>query len=176
MSVRFLQSNTPQENQTIKCNDITVRGSVVANESVSVANGISLNGELSFQANTDATRTGKIQFPVLVSYTQATSNTTAITVSGAEQQFKISTFESSPGVGGDIASGAGATFSVSHAGIVAGKTIILVSKQGSYNDNTNVNVFVGDAGNGVFQLTRRNFGSTTASGTEEILVKLIHTA
>ena len=49
MSARFFQSDVPQENQYIKCNDLTVRGSVIANESVSVAGGITTNAELGFE-------------------------------------------------------------------------------------------------------------------------------
>ena len=173
MSAQFFQSSTPQENQSIKCNDITVRGAMVANESVSVAGNLSTSGILSLQANADAAVSGKILLPALTSYTQGTSNTTAVVVSGNEQQFKISTFESSPGVGGDIAAAAGASFDVTHSGIVAGKTMILCQKAGSYNGNTNVNAFVGASTNGTFTITRRNFGGTTASGSEEILVKLL---
>ncbi len=176
MSAQFFQSSTPQENQSIRCNDLTVRGAMVANESVSVTGNLSTNGTLSFLANSNPSVSGKISLPALVSYAQGTSNTTAVVISGNEQQFKIATFETSPGVGGDIAAGAGATFDVTHSGIVAGQTIILCAKSGSYNDNTDVNAFVGDAGNGVFKITRRNFGAGTASGAEEILVKLVQSA
>ena len=37
MSAQFFQSTTPSEAQFLKCNDLTVRGAVIANESVSVA-------------------------------------------------------------------------------------------------------------------------------------------
>jgi len=179
MSVQFLQSNTPQENQTIKCNDLTVRGNVVANESVSVAGGITTNAELAFQANADGAVSGKISLPALTNYTQATAtnaNVAASTGGVAPQQFMITTYESSPGVGGDIAAGASVSFNVFHSGVVAGKTMILISKAGSYNDNKEVNAFVAVTGNGEFDITRHNFGSSTASGTEQLIVKLIQTA
>ena len=179
MSIRLLQSSTPQENQSIKVNDITVRGSVVANESVSVAQGISLNGALSFEANTDGAVSGKIQLPALENFTQATANNAnvaASTAGVAPQQFMISTYESSAGVGGDIASGASVSFNVFHSGVVAGKTMVLISKAGSYNDNKEVNAFVAVTGNGEFDITRHNFGATTASGTEQLIIKLIQTA
>jgi len=176
MSARFFQSSTPQENQTIKCNDLTVRGAVVANESIAVAKGISLNGELSFEPNTDGAISGKIQLPALENFTQPTAtnaNVAASTGGVAPQQFRISTFESAPGVGGDLAAGASVSFDVFHSGIVAGKTIILVSKAGSYNGNTKVSAFIGAAANNEFTVTRHNFGATTASGTEQLLFKLI---
>lgn len=179
MSALFYQNAIPQENQSIKCNDITVRGSVIANESVSVAGNISTSGTLSFQANADGAKTGKISFPALENFVQPTAtnaNVAASTGGVAPQQFKISTFESSPGVGGDLAAGASVSFAVFHSGIVAGKTIILLSKSGSYNANNSVNAFVGSATDNEFTITRHNFGASTASGTEEILVKLIQTA
>jgi hypothetical protein len=179
MSALFYQNAVPQENQSIKCNDITVRGSVVANESVSVAAGIALNGGLTFENNADGALQGKISLPALTIYPQATAtnaNVAASTGGVAPQQFMISTYESSAGVGGDLAAGASVSFTVFHSGVVAGKTMVLVAKAGSYNGNNEVNAFVGVAGSGEFDITRHNFGSTTASGSEQLIVKLIQTA
>tara|TARA_R110002072_G_scaffold1924_3_gene15882 strand:- start:1549 stop:2070 length:522 start_codon:yes stop_codon:yes gene_type:complete len=47
MSIRFLQSSTPQENQSIKVNDITVRGNVVADNTITAINGIDSQGVIS---------------------------------------------------------------------------------------------------------------------------------
>jgi hypothetical protein len=65
MSALFYQNAVPQENQSIKCNDITVRGSVVANE---------------------------IILPAMTVYTQLTSQTTAVSVANGDQQFIVDTF------------------------------------------------------------------------------------
>ena len=179
MSIRLLQSTTPQENQSIRVNDLTVRGNVVANNGVDVAGGISLNGALSFEPNINGAVSGTIQLPALQTFVQATAtnaNVAASVAGVAPQQFKIATFETSPGVGGDLAAGASVSFNVFHSGIVAGKTIVLLSKSGSYNGNLEVNAFVSAATANEFVITRHNFGATTASGTEEILVKLIQTA
>jgi hypothetical protein len=179
MSVQFLQSTTPQENQTIRVNDCIVRGNIIANNDVSVAGNLSTTGILSFQANIDGAVSGQIQLPALQTFVQATAtnaNVAASVAGVAPQQFKIATFETSPGVGGDLAAGASVSFNVFHSGIVAGKTIVLLSKSGSYNGNLEVNAFVGACTANEFVITRHNFGATTASGTEEILVKLIQTA
>ena len=65
MSARYFQSSTPNENQSIQCNDITVRGSVVANE---------------------------ILLPAMTVYVQGTSQTTAVSVASGDQQFIVDTF------------------------------------------------------------------------------------
>jgi hypothetical protein len=178
MSARFYQSTTPQENQTIRCNDCLVRGSITCSEGISTSSNISLDGILSFDANVDGAVSGKVVLPALQTFVQATAtnaNVAASTGGVAPQQFKIATFETSPGVGGDLAAGASVSFNVFHSGIVAGKTIVLLSKSGSYNGNLEVNAYVAACTANEFVITRHNFGATTASGTEEILVKLIQT-
>ena len=179
MSIRLLDSNIPKEDQSVKCNDLTVRGSVVCNESVAVQQGISLNGGLSFEDNSNGALTGKIDFPAITNYVQATANNAnvaASTAGVAPQQFMITTYESSAGVGGDIAAGASVSFNVFHSGVTAAKTLILCSKAGSYNGLTEVNDFVSATIDNQFTVTRHNFGSTTASGDQQLLFKLINFA
>ena len=83
MSALFYQNAVPQENQSIKCNDITVRGNVVAQNSVSVEGGITTNAELAFEANSDPAVSGKIKLPAMTGYSQLTSETTTVTITGA---------------------------------------------------------------------------------------------
>lgn len=177
MSAQFFQSSTPAENQTIKVNDCIVRGAITCSGSIDVSGGVSIDGGLSFDANPSAPQNeGKISLPALTNYTQGTSNTTAVTITGNQQQFTITTFETSAGVGGDIASGASVNFTVNHSGIVAGKTIVLCAKAGSYNALVNVNDFVASTGTNDFTVTRHNFGAGTASGRQVLMFKLIQTA
>jgi len=172
MSAQFFQSNTPQENQSIKCNDLTVRGSVVANESVAVAGNLSTNGELSFQPNSDASVSGKIVLPALpAAYSQLTSTTTGVTITGAEQQFAIDTFAT-----GTIAAGATAAFTVTHSGCVAGKTLVLIANGLSDNTLITTNCFVAYATNGAFIITRHNVGAVAQPDKQTIIVKLIQSA
>ena len=105
MSIRLLQSTIPQENQTIRVNDATIRGNLVANGSVSVAKGITTNAELAFEANTDIAVSGKILLPAMTVYTQTTSTTATVSISGAEQQFIVDTFDT-----GSIPAGASVSF------------------------------------------------------------------
>ena len=170
MSALFYQNAIPQENQTIKVNDLTVRGNMVANNSVSVQGGITTNAELGFEANSDPAVSGKIILPAMTKYTQLTSTTTSVTISAGEQQFLIETFD------GSIAAGASAAFNVSHASCVAGKTLILCSNDVSDNTLINVNSFVAYATNGAFIITRHNLGAVAAAGKQTITVKIIQTA
>ena len=72
MSVQFLQSNTPQENQSIKVNDATVRGALSVAES-STLHSVNVEQNSRFK--------GRITFrPEPVLYTQATSAGTAVAV------------------------------------------------------------------------------------------------
>jgi len=176
MSVQFLQSTINQENQTIRVNDCVVRGAVTCAESLTAG---SLNSSGALQLTGTALTGGQIKLPALTNYVQATANNANVAASTggvAPEQFMISTYESSAGVGGDIAAGASVSFNVFHSGVVQGKTMILISKAGSYNDLKNVSAFVSVTGSGEFDITRHNFGSTTASGTEQLIVKLIQTA
>lgn len=179
MSVQFLQSITPQENQTIRVNDVVARGAITCSESISSSANVSLDGILSFNANSDGAVSGKILLPALENFTQATANNANVAASTggvAPQQFMITTYESSAGVGGDIAAGASVSFNVFHSGIVAGKTIVLCCKAGSYNALTNVTDYVSATSANQFTVTRHNHGSSTASGNQQLLFKLIQTA
>ena len=170
MSALFYQNAIPQENQTIKVNDLTVRGNVVANNSVSVQGGITTNAELAFEANSDPAVSGTIKLPAMTKYTQLTSETTSVSISAGEQQFLVETFD------GSIAAGASASFSVFHSSCVANKTLILCSNDVSDNTLLTVNSFVAYATTGAFIITRHNMGAVAAAGKQTITVKIIQTA
>ena len=168
MSIRLLQSNVPQEYiQTIKVNDLTVRGNVVANNTVSVQGGITTNAELGFEANSSASVSGTIRLPALTVTSQLTSTTTNVGITGDPQQFVIETFD------GSIAAGASASFNVFNTSCVAGKTLILCSNDVSDNTLLTVNSFVAYQSDGAFLVTRHNFGTVAATGKQKIIFKLI---
>ena len=156
MSIRLLQSTIPQENQTIRVNDATIRGNLVANGSVSVAKGITTNAELAFEANTDIAVSGKILLPAMTVYTQTTSTTATVSISGAEQQFIVDTFDT-----GSIPAGASVSFK---------------NKMGSTTALTEVNDFVSVTASGGMTITRHNFGSGAGVGLQRLCFKLIQTA
>ena len=170
MSARFFQSDTPQENQYIKCNDLTVRGSVIANESVSVAGGITTNAELAFEANSDPAVSGTIRFPAMTVYTQLTSQTTAVSISGAEQQFIVDCFDTA-----SIPAGTAISFNINNPSIVINKTIVVMNKMGSTTALTEVNDFVSVTAAGGMTVTRHNFGTVAATGLQRLAFKLVQT-
>ena len=177
MSARYFQQSNNNENLNIKCNDAEVKGTLRCAESIRSEGTLSLTSVLTFLTNTDQPEdSGKISLPPLENFPQATAtnaNVAASTLGVAPQQFTISTFETSPGVGGDLAAGASVSFQVFHSGIVANKTMILCSKAVSANTLLETNAWVSYATDNAFIVTRHNFGSTTASGSEKLIFKLI---
>ena len=171
MSAQYFQSDTPQEQQFIKCGALTVRGALIANKDVAVQGGITTNGSLQFEANSDAAVSGTIQLPALTKYTQLTSTSTNLTITGAEQQFAIDTFAT-----GSIAAGATATFSVFHSGYEVGKTLVLIANDVSDNTLLTTNCFVAYGGAGAFIITRHNVGAVAQADKQTIIVKLIQSA
>ena len=153
MSALFYQNAVPQENQSIKVNDITVRGA------------------LSFEDNTDPAVSGTITLPAMTRYTQITSTTTSVSIAAAEQQFAIDTFAT-----GSIAAGATASFGVFHSGYEVGKTLVLIANDVSDNTLLTTNCFVAYGGAGQFIITRHNVGSVAQANKQTIIVKLIQTA
>ena len=159
MSSQYINQNKPQNQINARMKDLV------------------LDGDFNLVGPT--LTAGKVVLPVLTNYIQPTANNANVAASTggvAPQQFMISTFESSPGVGGDIAAGASVTFTVFHYGIVAGKTMVLCSKAGSYNGLFEVTDYVSSISANEFTVTRHNHGATTASGTQQLIFKIIHTA
>jgi hypothetical protein len=176
MSVQFLKSAINQENKTIRVNDCVVDGAITCAESCTAG---SLNSSGAFQLTGTALTGGQITLPPLTTFQQPTANNAnvAASIGGvAPEQFMVSTFESSPGVGGDIAAGASVTFNIFHSGVVAGKTLVLMSKAGSFNGLYEVVDYVSATTNGNIFVTRYNHGATTASGNQQLIFKLIQTA
>ena len=169
MSAKFLQSDTPSEISTIKVNDIKCRGHLVVSEYVRAAS-LGASGPLTFTANADIKLSGKITLPAMTGYSQLTSETTSVSITGAEQQFTVETFD------GSIAAGASASFQVFNASCFAGKTLVLCSNDVSDNTLLTVNSFVAYGTTGAFIVTRHNFGSVAAAGKQTIVFKLIQSA
>ena len=177
MSAKFFQSDTPQENQFIKCNDITCRGHLVIDEYATVGGNLtvtgseSVSGTFTMAANTDVTVGGTITLPAMTVYTQATSQTTTVSISGAEQQFIVDCFNTA-----SIPAGTAISFNINNASIQLNKTIVVCNKMGSTSALVDVNDFVSVTAAGGMTLTRHNFGSGAAVGLQRLCFKLIQTA
>ena len=172
MSAQFLQSNIPAENQTIRVNSAIIRGDAVISGVTQCETGI-VAKNIAFSTSG---ATGKITLPALGNHQQLTSASTNVGITGDAEQFMITTYESSAGVGGDIAAGATVNFTVFHTGVVAGKTMILCSKAGSYNGLVNVTDYVASTSANQFTVSRHNHGAGTASGNQQLIFKLIQSA
>jgi hypothetical protein len=171
MSAQYFQSDTPQQQQFIKCGALTVRGALLANEGIDCAKGISLNGALSLEDNTAPAVSGTILLPAMTIYTQLTSQTTAVSVASGDQQFIVDTFATA-----SIPGGSSIVFNVNNPSILLNKTIVVMNKMGSTTALTEVNDFVSVTAAGGMTITRHNFGATAATGLQRLCFKLIQTA
>ena len=171
MSVQFLQSITPQENQTIRVNDVIARGAITSTESISTSANVSLDGILTLAPNSDPLASGKVILPAMTVYTQLTSTSTAVNVASGDQQFIVDTFNA-----GSIPAGSSVSFAVNNPSIVINKTIVVMNKMGSTSALAEVNDFVSITAAGGMTITRHNFGAGAAPGLQRLCFKLIQTA
>jgi flagellar basal body P-ring protein FlgI len=138
-----------------------VRGSVVANESVTVNSLVVSNGS----------SLKRVTFkPAPGVYTQTTSAGTAVAITGAEESFDITT------VSLTTASGALEAFDITHTGVLADDMVQLtqVSYSGGYNVNGALCAHVAAVSTGSITIGIRNWGSGTANGPIKLRFKLFH--
>ena len=177
MSAKFFQSDTPQENQFIKCNDITCRGHLVIDEYATVGGNLTVTGAetvggtFTLAAASDPAAWGKIVLPAMSVYTQLTSTTTTVSVASGDQQFIVDTFDT-----GSIPAGTAVSFAINNPSIEINKTIVVCNKMGSTSALTEVIDFVSITAAGGMTLTRYNFGTVAAVGLQRLCFKLIQTA
>ena len=171
MSVQFLQQSVPQESQSIKVNDLTVRGHQTVAEYITVDGNVTSGGILTLAPNSDPLASGKVLLPAMTVYTQLTSQTTAVSIASGDQQFILDTFDTA-----SIPAGTAISFNINNPSILLNKTLIVVTKMGSTTALVNVNDFVSVTAAGGMTLTRHNFGTGAATGLQRLAFKLIQTA
>ena len=175
MSIQFLKSLIPAENQTIRVNDCIIRGNLTGLNSGSFAGNLGTGEVLSANRITFSgtsggiSNVGKITLPELTVYTQLTSEVTPVTITGAEQQFKINT-----AVASNINPSTTRLFNVNHSGVDE-NTMVLVSRAGSVGTNQQLLTWVAYTSNGLIRIALHNLSTIAASGQETIIVKLIQT-
>jgi hypothetical protein len=173
MSIQFLQSLIPNENQTIRVNDCIVRGNLTGLNSGSfvgnlgTGEGLTANRMTFSGTSGGISDIGKITLPELTIYTQLTSETTPVTITGAEQQFKINT-----AVGSNFNPSTTRLFNVNHTGVDE-NTMVLVSRAGSIGTNQQLLTWVAYTNSGLIRIALHNLSTIAASGQETIIVKLI---
>tara|TARA_R110002072_G_scaffold33595_2_gene101555 strand:+ start:946 stop:1431 length:486 start_codon:yes stop_codon:yes gene_type:complete len=160
MSSQYLNQSIPNENVNMRVNNAVIDGSLSSNNlSVSYfvsSDSLILNG------------TGKITLPALPTYTQIGTETSPLTITGAEEQFIIKT--SSTGV---INPSTTRLFNVNHTGIISQKTMVLLSRTSSIGGSPQLLNWVAYTDNGLIRIARHNLSTIPETGYEEIIVKLI---
>ena len=167
MSSQYIQSTTPTNDINIKVHDATIRNDLIVNKDLTVG-GSSITGNLTVSGSLSLTGTGKIVLPALVNYTQLTSETTPVTITGAEEQFTITTAAT-----GTINPSTTRLFNVNHSGVVSGKTMVLLSRTSSLGGSPQLLNWVAFTDNGLIRIARHNLSTVAETGEEEIIVKLI---
>ena len=173
MSSQYLNSTTPSEDINIKVHDATIRNDLTVDGGLSVVENSSFAGKLTVASYVASgslilNGTGKITLPALVNYTQLTSETTPVTITGAEEQFTITTAAT-----GTINPSTTRLFNVNHSGVVSGKTMVLLSRTSSLGGSPQLLNWVAFTDNGLIRIARHNLSTIAETGEEEIIVKLI---
>tara|TARA_R110002153_G_scaffold138885_3_gene289497 strand:+ start:5632 stop:6138 length:507 start_codon:yes stop_codon:yes gene_type:complete len=167
MSSQYLNQAVPNSNVNIRINDAVVTGelSVVENSSFSgklTVGGYVQSGSLLLNGS------GEIRLPALTTYTQVGTETSPMTISGAEEQFIIKTSST-----GTINPSTTRLFNVNHSGVIAQKTMILLSRTSSLGGSPQLLNWVAYTDNGIIRIARHNLSTIPETGFEEIIVKLI---
>ena len=160
MSSQYLNQSVPNQNINIRVNDAIVDGSLSAN-----------NLNVSYFVSSDSlilNGTGKITLPALITYTQTGSETSPLTITGAEEQFIIKTSST-----GTINPSTTRLFNVNHSGVVSQKTMVLLSRTSSIGGSPQLLNWVAYTDNGIIRIARHNLSTIAETGYEEIIVKLI---
>ena len=168
MSALFFQSDTPSEDNSIKVHNATVRNDIVVANNASVSNIMSVGGLVS-AGSLKLGGTGNITLPALPLYTQLTSETTPVAITGAEEQFKINTATSS-----NFNPSTTRLFNVTHSAVLD-NTMVLVSRAGSLGTNQQLLTWVAYTAAGVIRVALHNLSTIVASGQETLIFKLIQT-
>ena len=165
MSARFFQSNTPNENQSIKCNDVEVRGNIAVLDGTINANSIIASGLIGGLS----CKTIKINGGT--SITQLTSPSTAVDATTAGNVFKITTVSLS------MASGGFDSFIVNLAELNTYDNIIVSIAYYTGTFVTNGIPQIGTqwmiAGANAFRVYMFNAGTTALAGSLDINVSII---
>tara|TARA_R110002072_G_C7924564_1_gene531268 strand:+ start:643 stop:1149 length:507 start_codon:yes stop_codon:yes gene_type:complete len=167
MSSQYLNQPVPNQNVNIRVNDAVVDGALSVVENSSFAGKLTVasyvqSGSLLLNGS------GEVRLPALTTYTQVGTETSAMTITGAEEQFIIRTSAT-----GTINPSTTRLFNVNHSGVVALKTMVLLSRTSSIGGSPQLLNWVAYTADGVFRLARHNLSTVAETGEEEIIVKLI---
>ena len=165
MSAQYLNANEPNLDQKIRVYSAVVKQNLVVEGEASVISKMSVGSSFA-AASIRLSGSGKITLPALVNY-QLTSEVTPVTISGNEEQFKITT-----AVASNFNPGTTRLFTVTHAGVFD-STMVLLSRAGSAGNNQQLLTWVAYTTPGTIRIGLHNLSTIAATGSEEIIIKLI---
>tara|TARA_R110002072_G_scaffold290914_1_gene458768 strand:+ start:341 stop:805 length:465 start_codon:yes stop_codon:yes gene_type:complete len=152
MSSQYLNKSTPNQDINIKINHANINQD------------LDLRGELYL-----AQSAGLITLPRMAIYQQYTSETQPVTISGAENQFKITTANES-----NFNPATTRLFTINHSGMKA-DTMVLINKSYSTATNMQLIAWIAYTDVGSIRVGIHNLSTIVAVGAETILFTLIHT-
>ena len=165
MSSQYLNANAPNLDQKIRVYSAVVKQNLVVDGEASVVSKMSVGSSFA-AASIRLSGSGKVTYPALVNYTQLTSEVTPVTITGAEEQFQIST-----ATGSNINPGTTRLFTINHAS-VSTSTMVLLSRADGVAQQ--LLTWVAYVGAGTIRVALHNLSTIAASGQETIILKLIH--
>ena len=168
MSAQYLNSENPNLQQKIRVYSAVVKENMDIEKSASITQNLAVGGVVAAGSLTLA-GTGNITLPALPVYTQLTSETTPVAITGAEEQFKINTATSS-----NFNPSTTRLFNVTHSAVLD-NTMVLVSRAGSLGTNQQLLTWVAYTAAGVIRVALHNLSTIVASGQETLIFKLIQT-
>tara|TARA_R110000868_G_scaffold294469_1_gene555028 strand:+ start:688 stop:1191 length:504 start_codon:yes stop_codon:yes gene_type:complete len=165
MSSRYLSAPEPNLDQNLRVYSAVVKENMIVEGEAQIDGKLAVGS--SFAAGSlRLLGTGKVTYPALVNYTQLTSEVTPVTITGAEEQFQIST-----ATGANINPGTTRLFTVNHAS-VSTSTMVLLSRADGVAQQ--LLTWVAYVGAGTIRVALHNLSTVAATGQETIILKLIH--
>tara|TARA_R110000803_G_scaffold9896_4_gene30824 strand:+ start:2014 stop:2523 length:510 start_codon:yes stop_codon:yes gene_type:complete len=166
MSSQYLNANAPNLDQKIRVYSAVVKQNLVVEGEASVVSKMSVGSSFA-AASIRLSGSGKITLPALVNYQQLTSETTPVTITGNEEQFKITT-----AVASNFNPGTTRLFTVTHTGVFD-STMVLLSRGFSAGNNQQLLTWCAYTETGIIRIGLHNLSTIAATGSEEIIIKLI---
>ena len=166
MSAQYLNAETPNLQQKIRVYSAVVKENLVVEGEASVTSKMSVGSSFA-AASIRLSGSGKITLPALVNYQQLTSEVTPVTISGNEEQFKITT-----AVASNVNPGTTRLFTVTHSGVFD-STMVLLSRGFSTGTNQQLLTWVAYTTPGTIRIGLHNLSTIAATGSEDIIIKLI---
>tara|TARA_R110000751_G_C13559706_1_gene457307 strand:+ start:121 stop:630 length:510 start_codon:yes stop_codon:yes gene_type:complete len=166
MSAQYLNDENPNLQQNIRVYSAVVKQNLVVDGEASVVSKMSVGSSFA-AASLRLSGSGKITLPALTNYQQLTSEVTPVTITGSEEQFKITT-----AVASNVNPATTRLFTVTHSGVFD-TTMVLLSRATSTGTNQQLLTWVAYTTPGTIRIGMHNLSTIAATGSEDIIIKLI---